>query len=158
VSIDWSEGAPLSVGTILVGWTETSPETSAYWEAVRRGVLLIKQCPRCARHLHPRRLFCPDCRTNGLAWVQATGRGRVYTFSTIYRAPSPEFEIPYTNGLIQLDVGVLLFGRLLCEDPDDIKIGDPVEVDFQPVRAGGQVLPVYRILRNLSRLSTAADD
>jgi hypothetical protein len=142
--IDWSEGLPLMIGPYEVGLTETSPETSGYWDGVGRGELMIKRCADCGRHLHPRRIFCPNCTSNDLADLKAAGTGVVYTFSTVYRAPSEEFEPPYTNGIVELDEGVFLYGRLIGE-PGAISVGARVEVGFEPVRAGGQVLPVYRV-------------
>lgn len=143
--IDWSEGLPLMIGPYEVGLTETSPETGAYWDGVRRGELMIKHCQDCGRYLHPRRIFCPQCMSNQLADVRSNGSGVVYTFSTVYRAPSAEFEAPYTNGIVELDEGVFLYGRLTGREPEAISIGARVEVDFEPVQAGGDPLPVYRV-------------
>jgi hypothetical protein len=143
--IDWSEGLPLMIGPYEVGLTETSPETSAYWEGVGRGELMIKRCKDCGDHLHPRRIFCPNCGSNELADLKSGGTGVVYTFSTIYRPPSEEFEAPYTNGIVELDEGVFLYGRLVGSEPEAISVGDRVEVDFEPVQAGGERLPVYRV-------------
>jgi len=143
--IDWSEGLPFKIGPYEVGLTETAPETAGYWAGVERGELMIKRCAGCGRHLHPRRIFCPGCTSNDLAWVRSSGRGTVYTFSTVYRAPTEEFEAPYTNGIVELEEGVFLYGRLVDGDGAEIAIGDPVEVDFEAVRAEGEVLPVYRV-------------
>lgn len=143
--IDWSEGLPFMIGPYEVGLTETSPETAGYWDGVRDGELRIKRCDDCGEHLHPRRIFCPECRSNSLAWVAVEGRGEVYSFSTIYRAPSPEFEAPYTNGIVRLVEGVYLFGRFIGKPHDTIRVGDAVTVEFDTVRVDGQRLPVYRV-------------
>jgi hypothetical protein len=145
MTIDWSEGLPLMIGPYEVGLTETSPETAGYWEGVEEGVLRIKRCASCGRHLHPRRIFCPQCRSNELAWIDVAGGGVVYTFSTVYRAPDSGFEPPYTNGIVELDEGVHLFGRLVGKEPELIRIGDPIAVDFAVLVDGGQKLPIYRL-------------
>jgi uncharacterized OB-fold protein len=143
--IDWSEGLPLKIGPILVGWTETSPETAEFWRGVTRRELMIKHCQQCARYLHPRRVLCPECRIGELGWQRSQGTGKVYSFSTIYRAPTPEFETPYTNGIVCLNEGVYLFGRLVGKDPDEYRIDDEVEVEFAPIGPGDNLLPVYRV-------------
>lgn len=143
--IDWAEGLPLMTGPYMVGLTETSPETAGFWAGVASGQLRIKRCASCERYLHPRRIFCPQCSSNELRWLDASGAGTVYTFTTIYRSPSPEFDAPYTNGIVELAEGVHLFGRLIGKEHDQIAIGDPVTVEFGPVRPGGDRLPVYRV-------------
>jgi uncharacterized OB-fold protein len=143
--IDWSEGLALYMGPYEVGLTETSPETAGYWEGVRRGELMIKRCSNCGRHLYPRRIFCSDCRSDDLEWVKARGTGRIYSFSTIYRAPDRSLEVPYTNGIVELDEGVYLFGRLVGKEHEAIAIGDEVDVEFQSLFPGEGALPVYRV-------------
>jgi uncharacterized protein len=133
------------IGPYELGLTETSPETAGFWEGVASGELRIKRCANCGRHLHPRRIFCPQCSAHALEWLTASGEGTVYTFSTVYRSPSPEFEAPYTNGIVQLAEGVHLFGRLIGKEHDQIAIGDRVTVAFGPVRPGGDRLPLYRV-------------
>jgi uncharacterized protein len=145
MTIDWSEGLPFMIGPYEVGLTETSPETAGYWEGVAAGELRIKRCANCGRHLHPRRIFCPQCSSHDLQWLKASGEGVVYTFSTVHRAPSAEFEAPYTNGIVELAEGVHLFGRLIGKDHAQIAIGDAVTVEFGPVRPGGDRLPLYRV-------------
>jgi uncharacterized OB-fold protein len=133
------------MGPYQVGLTETSPETAGYWSGVARGELMIKLCTSCGRRLYPRRMFCPECASDALDWVVAGGGGHVYTFSTIYRAPSSELEVPYTNGIVELDEGVHLFGRLVGKDHERIRIGDRVQVEFASVVPGEDPLPVYRV-------------
>jgi uncharacterized OB-fold protein len=133
------------IGPYELGLTETSPETAGFWEGVASGELRIKRCANCGRHLHPRRIFCPQCSAHDLEWLTASGEGTVYTFSTVYRSPSPEFEAPYTNGIVQLAEGVHLFGRLIGKEHDRIEIGDTVTVTFGPLRPGGDRLPLYRV-------------
>jgi hypothetical protein len=144
-TIDWSAGLPLNLGPFMIGLAETSPETEGYWEGVRRGELMIKRCGGCGRHLYPRRIFCPACTSDDLAWTRSAGSGEVYTFSTVYRAPSSDFAVPYTNGIVRLDEGVHMFGRLVGKEHEAIAIGDRVNVDFREIRAGDGALPVYKV-------------
>jgi uncharacterized OB-fold protein len=145
MAIDWSEGLPLNIGPIMVGLTETSPETAGYWDGVKRGELMIKRCAGCGRFLYPRRIFCPECTSSDMPWVRSAGTGEVYTFSTVYRAPSSDFVVPYTNGIVKLDEGVYLFGRLVGKSHESISIGDRVQVEFESLQADHDALPVYRV-------------
>lgn len=143
--IDWSKGLPFMIGPFEVGLTETSPETAGYWAGVADGQLRIKHCAGCGRFLHPRRIFCPECRSNDLPWFTSSGSGVVYSFSTIHHPPSPEFVGPYTNGIIELSEGVFLFGRIVEAAGREVAIGDPVRVAFRTVVVGGDVLPVFEV-------------
>jgi uncharacterized OB-fold protein len=143
--IDWGNGLPMMIGPYEVGLTETSPETVEFWAGVGRGELLVKHCSSCGAYLHPRRILCPECRSDQLAWEVSSGRGTVYSFSTIYHPPNELFVGPYTNGIIELAEGPYLFGRILSDEIADIHVGAGVTVEFAPVIDGGDVLPQYRL-------------
>lgn len=142
---DWGSGLPLMIGPYEVGLTETSPETVEFWAGVSRGELLVKHCRSCGEFLHPRRILCPECRSDELDWEASTGRGTVYSFSTIYHPPNDWFVAPYTNGIIELAEGPFVFGRILSKEISDIQVGVEVTVEFAPVVEGGDVLPQYRL-------------
>jgi uncharacterized OB-fold protein len=144
--VNWSDGLALMMGPYEVGLTETSPETAGYWAGVERGELTIKRCRECRDYLYPRRIFCPRCGGDELDWVRAGGGGRVYTFSTVYRAPDRSLPVPYTNGIVLLDEGVYLFGRLTGKPDDQIAIDDRVEVEFASVVPGQPRLPIFRVV------------
>ena len=142
--LDWTKGFPVVAGHINLGLTEASPESGEYWAGVMRGELLLKQCSNCARHLHPRRMGCPDCYKAKLNWVKASGKGTVYTFSTVHRSPAPEFDksVPYCVGIVELSESVYLFTRFFTADRSEPAIGVPVELDFR-ILENGQRLPVF---------------
>jgi len=143
--IDWGEGLAFMIGPYEVGLTETSPETVEFWAGVARGELLVKECRSCGALLYPRRILCPHCMSDDLGWRRCVGSGTVYSFSTIYHVPNDLFEAPYTNGIIELDEGPFLFGRILSETIEEIVVGARVHVEFGPVIEGGDVLPQYRV-------------
>jgi uncharacterized protein len=141
----WSRGLPLKAGDWFIGLYQPSPETAGYWEAVARRELVLKYSPAARRWYHPKRIVCTETGSSGLEWRRASGRGTVYSFSEVHRAPSPIFAaaVPYTVGLVALEEGVHLFTRLIA-DPGPIAIGAPARVDFQ-VLEGGVLLPVFRV-------------
>lgn len=73
-------------------------DTRPFWDAVREGKLLLRSCNRCGVvHYYPRP-FCPSCWSEDVTWVEASGRGTVYTYSTVYRNDLPPFnEQPPTS-------------------------------------------------------------
>ena len=142
---DWSRGVPLKAGEWFIGLYQPSPETTGYWDAVARREFVLKYSPAADRWYHPKRIVCTETGSDALEWRRASGRGTVYSFSTVHRAPSPVFaaSVPYTVGLVALEEGVHLFTRFVG-DPETIAIGAPVTVDFR-VLEGGFLLPVFRL-------------
>ena len=144
--VDWGKGVPLMAGPYQLGLYEPSPETVGFWEGLKANKLMIKRCAGCGKHAHPRRLFCTACNSDKLNYVQASGKGSVYTFSTVYRAPRPEFdaEVPYTVGLLELQEGVYFFSRILPPVGGEVKIGASARLRFQETGPSGK-LPAFQI-------------
>lgn len=147
MDINWGEGLPMMVGPWQIGHAEPSPETVGYWDGIKRGVLLIKKCTKCGCHQHPRRLFCTKCENDVFDWVETSGKAKVYSFSTVHRAPTPEYEkeVPYTVGILELAEGVHLFSRIIPVGGRDIRIGDATRLIFQETGSKGR-LPAYQIV------------
>lgn len=120
--------------------------TNAFWEGSDRQQLLIRRCKQCGAHLHPRRLICPVCGSETLSWVPASGRGIVYSVSTVYRPPSPAMRdaVPYHVGIVVLEEGVHLFTRFLTGDGAAPDIDDPVAVRFV-TQQDGRRLPAFEL-------------
>lgn len=108
-------------------------ESRPFWDGLREGRLLIKRCRACgAFHFYPRP-FCPTCWADDVEWFEASGRGTVYTYSTVYVNDLPPFgsEVPYVAAVVELDEGPRMMTRLVGCTAEDISIGLPVRVDFQ---------------------------
>ncbi len=143
---DWGAGVPLMAGPFQIGLYEPSPETAGYWEGIKAGKLMIKRCTSCARHQHPRRMFCIHCDGDRFDWVEVEGSAKVYTFSTVHRAPRPEFnaEVPYTVGILELPEGIYLFSRILPPPGGEVRIGASTRLCFQVTGPSGR-LPAFQV-------------
>jgi len=141
---NWAEGLKVTAGDMFLGLYQPSPETAGFWEGVSRQELLFKWCGACSRHYHPRRIVCPQCASTELTWKQASGRGKVYSFSDVHRAPTKAFSrgAPYTVGLIETAEGVHYFCRIVAEDGGRIAVDALATLDFR-VLENGQRLPVF---------------
>ncbi len=64
-----------------------------------------------------------------------SGRGRVYSYPTVYQAPAGYHEyLPYTVALIQLEEGPLLTAQLTDVNPEEVEIDMPVEMVIRKLR------------------------
>jgi uncharacterized protein len=106
-----------------------------FWEALRRHELVVQQCGSCGRLRFVPTELCPYCYSAARTWSTVSGRGRVYTFSVVHRAPTPAYqaEAPYAIACVELDEGPRLPARVIDVDPADVEVGMPVEVVFDDV-------------------------
>lgn len=108
-------------------------ESQPFWSAVREGRLMIGRCNDCGRsHYYPRP-FCPHCWSESVSLQAASGRGVLYTWSTIYSNDLPPFKerIPYVAAIVDLVEGVRLSTNIVQCEIADLKVGMPVEVVFE---------------------------
>lgn len=106
-----------------------------YWEGCRQGRLPLQKCQDCGAYQTFPRIVCYRCLSERLDWVEASGRGVVYSFSTLYRPPAPEFadDIPYTVALVELEEGVRMMSNIVDCAPESVEIGMDVRVVFDNV-------------------------
>ncbi len=109
-------------------------ETKTYWDGARSHELLLRRCRACGQyHFYPRD-FCPACFSFDVEWVNASGRGTVYSV-TICHLPATGFKdlVPYNLVLVELEEGPRMMSNIVDCPNEDIKIGLPVEVTFDDV-------------------------
>jgi uncharacterized OB-fold protein len=68
-------------------------------------------------------------------WTEVSGRGTVYTFTIVHRPLARWFakKVPLVCAVIELDEGVRMMSDVENIDPDDVRIGLPVQVIFDDV-------------------------
>lgn len=121
---------------------EQDPDTAGFFEAARRGELVVRACNNCGTVLHAPVSFCAECESWDTAWKQVAGTGTVYSWMVVEHRTHPAFEVPYTVALVQLDDAPV---RLLGYFPGrvDLEAGQPMRVRFDTVADDGTVLPQW---------------
>jgi uncharacterized OB-fold protein len=114
-------------------------EIARHWRLkAQRYNLIGTTCPKCGEKSFPPREVCPKCGGDVTGTIAFSGRGEVYSFTTIYEAPSGFDEnAPYTVALVRLEEGPLVTAQLT--DLGEIKpeIGMPVEMVTRRLRQDG---------------------
>ena len=117
---------------------EITEDKKPFWEAAGRSELLLMKCSSCGHYRQPLyagdSFMCPNCNTTKQPeWVKATGRGKIITWTVIYRAFHPAFaeEVPYIVAIATLDEGVRMTANLRGVKPEDVKGDMEVEVFFE---------------------------
>lgn len=133
----------------MAEWTKPLPtisgETRPYWEACRRGELLIQRCDACNEYQFYPRGMCVACFSPQIRWIKASGKGTVWSFTVTRQNRTPGFaeEVPYVLALVELDEGVKMFTNIVECPPREVRIGMAVEVTF--VRATDQItVPFFK--------------
>jgi uncharacterized OB-fold protein len=111
--------------------------TRQYWAATAEHRLLVQRCAGCGHHQFYPRPFCLACSSRRIAWQQVTGRGWVYSLTTVRIPVHPDLPPPYVVALVDLDEGP----RLLTNLAGECAIGDRVRVHWE--RRDDLVVPVF---------------
>ena len=108
-------------------------ETWPYWEGCKQHELRIQKCAACGHYQFYPRLYCTACMSERVEWVTASGRGKVLSFTIVYRPPSQGFagEVPYVVALITLDEGPQMMSNIVGCVPEQVHIDMVVEVTFE---------------------------
>jgi uncharacterized OB-fold protein len=112
-----------------------TPLTRPFWDAAAEGRLLLPRCRVCQRHFFRPEVACTHCFATDWQWVQASGRGTLYSHTVVHRAPAPGFEVPFVLAVVELDEGPAMFSNLVHCAPPEIRIGMALRVRFEQVAA-----------------------
>ncbi len=115
-----------------------------FWEACQQGKLTVQRCDDCETLTFIPQPCCGNCLSENLSWVESSGRGTLYSYSTVYRPQQPSFEVPYTVVIVELEEGYHMLSNLIGTEPEDVKIGLPLEVVFEE-RSEEITLPFFRV-------------
>jgi len=92
-------------------------------------------CESCGEKLFPPRDVCPVCQRPASKPFTFSGRGNVYSYSVMRRAPEGFEEfVPYTVALVKLEEGPLVTAQLTDVDNEEVKIGMEVEMVTRKLR------------------------
>ncbi len=118
--------------------------TSPFWKATDEGRLVIQQCEACDKAVFYPRNICPHCWSDRLAWKEASGRGRLKSFSIVHKPGHPGWlpVVPYAVGLVELEEGPTMLSFILRKHDEALAVGKPVALI--PTRIGGRTLPAFR--------------
>ena len=114
-------------------------EISRHWRLRKQRYSLVGEvCPHCHAKLFPPRDVCPECGGEAKTLYKFSGRGEVYSYTTVYAPPAGyEENAPYTVALVKLEEGPLVTAQLTDLDEQSLKIGTPVEMVTRRLRQDG---------------------
>jgi uncharacterized protein len=111
-------------------------EVPRYWRIRNQRYSLVGEvCPHCDAKIFPPRDVCPYCGQDAKTKFAFSGKGEVYSFTTISDAPAGyEENAPYTVALVKLDEGPVVTAQLTDLGEQPVEIGMPVEMVTRKIR------------------------
>jgi uncharacterized OB-fold protein len=81
---------------------------------------------------------CPNCGGEAKNVYTFSGKGEVYSYTTIYEAPAGfDTTAPYTVALVKLEEGPMVTAQLTDLGEQPVEIGMPVEMVTRRMRNDG---------------------
>ena len=124
--------------------TPTNRPMLAAWRS--EGALMLQRCEPCRATIFYPRSVCPACWSDRLAWVRASGKGTIVSFSRVHRGFPEEFaaEAPIVLAEIRLNEGASMIARVIAADPEAVASGQRVAL-VDPSDAARFALPTFRL-------------
>jgi uncharacterized OB-fold protein len=123
-----------------------SQRSEPFWEGCRNGRLVLPCCSACGARALRAFHVCSQCGMQALAWETSAGRGSLYSWTVVWRAPHPGFATPYAPAVVRLDEGWWVLSAVVGCAPEALQDGMPLQVEFHP--ASDEVsLPYFRPVR-----------
>ena len=122
----------------------TDLETQPFWDGLKEGKFLLRHCDTCGKdHYYPRP-FCPDCWSDEVSWKEASGRGKIYTYSVVHVNDLPPFNerVPYVAAIVELDEGPRVMTNIVGLPFEDLRADLPVVVEYKAI-SDDVTIPVF---------------
>lgn len=124
---------------------------ASFYQFLLEKKLMASRCQKCGTIYLPPRPLCPQCQESHLEWTPLKGKGKIAAFTAI--AVGPTFMVQqgfdrnnlYYTGVVELEEGPRISARLLGLDPkqpEKVKVGTPVTVEFLERQEEGVTKPV----------------
>ena len=109
-----------------------------YVELLAQKRFMVQRCSACTAHVFPPREICPRCDADNLDWIIPSGRGVVYSHTTIARKPDAGGD--YNVSLINLEEGVRLMACVVGIAPMDVCVDMPVHASVEETGGANRVI------------------
>ncbi|MCB0947014.1 MAG: OB-fold domain-containing protein, partial [Mycobacterium sp.] len=136
----------MSTGGTRAPLPQLTAETEFFWTSGADDTLRIQECRGCAALIHPPQPVCRYCGGYDLGPRAVSGVAVLSAFTVNHRFAIPGLAAPYVVAQVAIreDPRVRLTTNIVDVDPDDLEIGQLVEVVF--AKNDDVYLPLFRPL------------
>jgi uncharacterized protein len=106
-----------------------------FFAGARRHELMLQKCSSCGTVMWPVKPRCDRCWSADITWVQASGKGTLYSFTLMHQVLHPGFaaDAPYNIAEVNLAEGLRITTNVVGCPNSDLQIGMPLEVTFEDI-------------------------
>ena len=107
-------------------------------------MLRIQECQSCQALIHPPQPVCRYCRSRNMGVRAVSGKATLSAFTVNHRFGFPDLPPPYVVAQVAVveDPRVRLTTNIIECDPDELELGQTVEVVFEKIE--DVWLPLFR--------------
>ena len=126
---------------------QPTADTQPFWEYCKKHELRMQKCSQCGHIRYPPSIICPKCSSMEAEWTKLSGRGKIFSFVVFQYVYNKAFsdDMPYIAASIELEEGPRIMSNVIGCKPEDVKVGMPVEIQFEDV-TGEFTLPKFKLI------------
>jgi uncharacterized OB-fold protein len=111
----------------IPGWQQP------FWDSLRERSVKVQRCDECGAFRYVPKEICSRCYSASYTWAPISGRGTVYSYTIVHRAPTPAYQedVPYAIVHVAMAEGIRMAGNLIGADPETVAIDGPVRITYQ---------------------------
>ncbi len=123
-----------------------SHDNAAHYRGRLARQLLVNRCDDCGVWHAPPKPVCPHCWSKRVTPTPVSGNGIIFMNIFLHQgppAPGVDYSTPYPVVTVELEeqVGLRFTATVVGADNDQIRIGEPVRLDWR--ERAGSPLPVF---------------
>lgn len=127
--------------------------SASFYQFLAEKKLMASKCRKCQALYLPPHPMCTKCYGSDMEWVEMKGNGKLAAFTAVSVGPSCTIEEgysrdnPYLVGIVQLDEGPRMSGRIRGLDPkrpESVKVGTPLTVEFLEQEEGRKCYVAFK--------------
>lgn len=106
-----------------------------FWNSLRAHDIRVQRCDRCSTYRYHPKEMCPTCQSRAATWAPLNGRGTIYTYTVVRRAPTAAYrsDLPYALVHATMEEGFRMAAGVAELDINDLHIGMPVRIVYEDV-------------------------
>ena len=124
---------------------KTNEDSAPFWAATGEGRFTLQRCTACDTVIWWPRAVCPECSSFDLAWFDASGRGKVYSYTIVRRSQGKWNDVtPYVLAYVELEEGPRVMTNIVDGDPEAVAVDSKVIVAWDDT-GEGSALPRFKL-------------
>ncbi len=133
-------------------------ENEFFWRSGADGTLRLQECRACESLIHPPAPVCRYCHSRDMGVRAVSGNATLAGFTVNHRFSLPGLPAPYVVAQVAIaeDLRVRLTTNIVDCDPEQLELGQPVEVVFEQVE--DVWLPLFKLSANAQPAPLPADE